>query len=32
MMTRELPKRTYGKTGVRMPILALGGAGVPQDA
>jgi aryl-alcohol dehydrogenase-like predicted oxidoreductase len=32
MMTRELPKRTYGKTGVRMPILALGGAGVLQDA
>jgi aryl-alcohol dehydrogenase-like predicted oxidoreductase len=31
-MTRELPKRTYGKTGVRMPILALGGAGVLQDA
>jgi aryl-alcohol dehydrogenase-like predicted oxidoreductase len=32
MMTRELPKRTYGKTGARMPILALGGAGVLQDA
>ncbi|BCW96547.1 MAG: aldo/keto reductase [Fimbriimonadales bacterium] len=32
MMTRELPKRAYGKTGVRMPILALGGAGVLQDA
>jgi hypothetical protein len=31
-MTRELPKRTYGKTGVQMPILALGGAGVLQDA
>lgn len=31
-MTRELPKRTYGKTGVPMPILALGGAGVLQDA
>jgi len=31
-MARELPKRTYGKTGVQMPILALGGAGVLQDA
>lgn len=31
-MARELPKRIYGKTGVRMPILALGGAGVLQDA
>ncbi|MCX7924365.1 MAG: aldo/keto reductase [Fimbriimonadales bacterium] len=30
-MQRELPKRIYGKTGVRMPILALGGAGVLQD-
>lgn len=30
-MSRELPKRMYGKTGVRMPILALGGAGVLQD-
>ncbi|MCS6918742.1 MAG: aldo/keto reductase, partial [Fimbriimonadales bacterium] len=30
-MNRELPKRIYGKTGVRMPILALGGAGVLQD-
>lgn len=31
-MSRELPKRLYGKTGVRMPILSLGGAGVLQDA
>lgn len=31
-MTRELPRRAYGKTGVQMPILALGGAGVLQDA
>ncbi|MDM7460039.1 MAG: aldo/keto reductase, partial [bacterium] len=30
-MSRELPKRVYGKTGVQMPILALGGAGVLQD-
>lgn len=30
-MNRELPQRRYGKTGVRMPILALGGAGVLQD-
>ncbi|GIV06541.1 MAG: oxidoreductase [Fimbriimonadales bacterium] len=30
-MNRELPKRVYGKTGVRMPILALGGAGVLQE-
>lgn len=31
VMSRELPKRVYGKTGVQMPILALGGAGVLQD-
>lgn len=30
-ISRELPKRVYGKTGVQMPILALGGAGVLQD-
>ncbi len=25
---KTLPKRVYGKTGIRMPVLALGGAGV----
>lgn len=30
-MNRELPKRIYGKTGMRMPILSLGGAGVLQE-
>lgn len=30
-VSRELPKRVYGKTGVRMPILSLGGAGVLQQ-
>lgn len=30
-MSGTIPKRTYGKTGVSMPILALGGAGTLQD-
>lgn len=30
-MKNTIPQRVYGKTGIQMPILSLGGAGVLQD-
>jgi len=30
-MKNTIPARVYGKTGIQMPILALGGAGILQD-